>query len=237
MIAGPCAVETKTQFFETINHIYKYTDIIRCGVWKARTSPHSYSGKGQEALPWIQQASKKFNTPFAIEVGNKKHIQAALKHNINIFWVGARTTANPFAIQEISEAIKGLKVEIWLKNPIIPDLALWFGAVERFKINKVGNLKVIHRGFFSEKKSKYRNAPKWDLLKKFTKKYPNIPIICDPSHIAGKSNLVNEIAQKAIKMDIKNLMIEVHNNPSQALSDAQQQLTPVEYIKLINQLN
>ena len=120
IIAGPCAIETKDQFFKTINHIHNHTDIIRCGVWKARTSPNNYSGKGDKALAWIQQASKKFNTPFAIEVGTKYHVQAALKHNINIFWIGARTTTNPFSIQEIADAVKGLNVEIWIKNPMIP---------------------------------------------------------------------------------------------------------------------
>jgi len=237
IIAGPCAIETKDQFFDTIRHIHNFTDVIRCGVWKARTSPNNFSGQGDKALTWIQQASKKYNTPVAIEVGTKHHVEIALKHNINIFWIGARTTTNPFAIQEIAETVKGLNTEIWIKNPIFPDLELWFGAIERFKRNETQKIKVIHRGFFSEKKSNYRNPPRWDLLKKFQDKYPNIPVICDPSHIAGNRKLVPNTTEKAIKMGIRNLMIEVHNQPQKALSDSKQQLTPLEFIKLIEQLN
>ena len=233
IIAGPCAIETKRQFFDTIENIYQDTDIIRCGVWKARTSPHSYSGQGEKALEWIQDAQEKYNICCAIEVGTLNHLKLALKYKIRTFWIGARTTSNPFAIEEISKQLNNKNVEIWIKNPIFPDLKLWIGALERFQKNKKNSIKLIHRGFFLENSKQYRNPPRWDLLKKMRKKYPQIPIICDPSHISGKRTLIQGICEQAIEQRVDGLMIEVHHKPNQALSDAQQQLSPKQFQKLL----
>ena len=234
IIAGPCAIEKKENFLEIIDNIYQYVDVIRCGVWKARTSPKDYPGQGYKALKWIEAAQKKYNIPFAIEVGTPKHVELALKHEIKIFWIGARTTSNPFSVQEIANSVKGSNTEIWIKNPIFTDLRLWFGAIERFNSNKI---KVIHRGFYNEKHTNYRNPPRWDLLKKFKNMYPRIPIICDPSHITGNRNLIPTICKQAIKKNVDGLMIEVHNNPETALSDQEQQLSPINFIKLMKKLN
>lgn len=234
IVAGPCAIEKKQQFVKTVDSIYKYVDCIRCGVWKARTSPRDYPGKGTQALKWIQNAQKNYNTPFAIEVGTKTHVELALEHDINILWLGARTTSNPFSVQEIADSVKGLNTEIWIKNPIFADLELWFGAIERLKSN---NIKVIHRGFYKEKTHKYRNPPRWDLVKKFKNFYPDIPIICDPSHISGKRSLIYEVCEEAMNRGAHGLMLEVHTNPEKALSDSNQQLKPKDFIKLISKLN
>ena len=237
IIAGPCAIETKNQFFETIEQIHGHVDFIRCGVWKARTSPKNYAGKGNESLYWIQSAQKKYNIPFAIEIGTQAHIKRATKHNINTFWIGARTTSNPFSVQEIAEFLKGSDVEIWIKNPIFSEIKLWFGAIERLYMQNIKNIKVIHRGFHSENPTKYRNNPRWDLLKKFKLTYPNTPIILDPSHIAGKRSLISEVVKKGLELGVNGFMLEVHNNPTKALSDKDQQLTPIEFKKLLQTHN
>ena len=233
IIAGPCAIETKEQFFKTIESIYHNTDIIRCGVWKARTSPNSYSGQGEKALKWIKEAQEKYNICCAIEVGTLRHLNLAMQYQIQHFWIGARTTSNPFAVEEIAQNIKNKNVEIWIKNPMFPDFKLWIGAVERFQKNKNNNIKLIHRGFFLEDSKKYRNQPRWDLVKKIRNKYPEIPIICDPSHIAGKRTLIQRVCEQALEEQIDGLMIEVHHKPNQALSDAQQQLCPKKFKKLL----
>ena len=237
IIAGPCAIETKRQFFETLEKIYKYADVIRCGAWKARTSPNSYSGQGEKSLEWIQEAQEKYNICCAIEVGTEKHINLALKYKVRNFWIGARTTSNPFAVEEISQNLKNKNVEVWIKNPIFPDLKLWIGAIERFQKNKINSIKLIHRGFFLENTRKYRNHPRWDLLEKIQEKYPNVPVICDPSHIAGKRALIQGICEKALDYQVDGFMIEVHHKPNEALSDAQQQLCPKQFKKLLLNLN
>lgn len=236
IIAGPCAIENKNQFASTIQNIYNNVDIVRCGVWKGRTSPKSYPGKGTPSLTWIKEAQKKYKTPFAIEIGTVNHIQLALENDIKIFWIGARTTSNPFAVEELAKKLKNLNIEIWIKNPIFSDLKLWFGAIERLYINNLRNLKVIHRGFYSEQSTQYRNPPRWDLLKKFQAQYPNIPIIFDPSHICGDKKLISKVSKKALEFGVDGLMIEVHNNPEEALSDKNQQLNPVEFKQLLDTL-
>ena len=237
IIAGPCAIETKAGLISVVKAIKDKVDIIRAGVWKARTSPNSYAGKGEDALKWIKQIQNKYNVTFAIEVGTKSHVKLALKYNIKKFWIGARTTSNPFAVQEIADALYNTKTEIWIKNPIFSDLDLWFGAIERFHLNEVKKIKVIHRGFHSENEKKYRNDPRWDLLEGFKLKYPHIPVICDPSHIAGDTKLILSIAKQATQKNINGFMMEVHHNPKNALSDKQQQLSPKQFIKLLKQLD
>jgi len=237
IIAGPCAIEKESQLYNIVEQIYAYTDIIRAGIWKARTSPKDYPGVGAIGLPWLQNIQKKYQTPVAIEVGTPKHIELALKHNITKFWIGARTTANPFAVQEIAEVIKGLNIELWIKNPIISDLKLWSGAIERMYNVGVENIKIIHRGFYSEKTIIYRNAPRWELLENFKRLYPDIQIICDPSHIAGDKKYIYKISETAYLKKLNGLMIEVHNSPETALSDKKQQLNPKEFKNLLLKLN
>ncbi len=237
IIAGPCAIETKSGLLSLVEEIHNKVDIIRGGVWKARTSPHNYAGKGEEALKWINQIQKKYNKLFAVEVGTKNHVELALKYNIKIVWIGARTTSNPFAVQEIAETLYKTDTEIWIKNPIFSNLDLWFGAIERLHLNHIKNIKVIHRGFYSENEKTYRNDPRWDLLDKFRLKYPNIPVICDPSHITGDKKLIFNIAKKAMQKHINGLMIEVHHDPENALSDQKQQLSAKELIQLLEKLN
>ncbi len=236
IIAGPCAVESKEQLHNTVKSIYKYSNVIRAGIWKARTLPTNYSGIGSKGLPWIKTLQNKYKIPIAIEIGIPKHVELALKHDIRIFWIGARTTSNPFAIQELAESTRDKHIEIWIKNPIISDIKLWAGAIERFSQCGIHKLKIIHRGFYSEKKMRYRNDPHWKLLENFKKSYPNIPIICDPSHIAGNTKYIYRIAKKACEKNIDGLMFEVHHKPSQALSDKKQQLDPDEFLQLLKKL-
>ncbi|MBJ04605.1 MAG: hypothetical protein CMP65_01715 [Flavobacteriales bacterium] len=236
IIAGPCAIETKKIFFDTIDSINKDVDIFRAGIWKARTSPNNFQGIGEEGLSWIQEAQIKYKKPFAIEVGTAQHVELALKHEIGILWIGARTTCNPFSVQEICEATRGSDLEIWIKNPIFPNLELWIGAIERFKKSKIKNIKVINRGFFSESPSPYRNLPRWDIVRKFKKIFPKIPLICDPSHISGNTELIYDVCVKALSYEVIGFMIEVHKKPEIALSDQNQQLKPKEFCEILDKL-
>ena len=237
IIAGPCAAETKNGLVQVVEGIHHYVDVIRVGIWKARTCPKSYAGRGLKALSWVSDLQKKHNTPFAIEVGSREHVKLALQYNIKILWIGARTTANPFSIQEIAEELRGSDVELWIKNPIFPNLDLFHGAIKRFHLNHCNKLKIIHRGFYDEFNTEYRNSPRWDLLHKIKKSYPSTPIICDPSHIAGQRDLIYPVAQQALNNDIDGLMIEVHHKPEKALSDTKQQLSIKEFINTLTKLN
>ena len=237
IVAGPCSIEKKEQLYNLVEKIHHNIDVLRAGVWKARTSPNDYPGIGELGLPWLKDIQQKYKTPVAIEVGTTKHVELALKHSIKIFWLGARTTANPFAVQELAESMKSLDIELWIKNPIISDLRLWVGTVERIKKLGINNIKIIHRGFYSDKKLNYRNAPNWELLQKFKNYFPKLPILCDPSHIAGQKRYIYEIATRAYLQKIDGLMIEVHNEPHRALSDKLQQLDPQEFKNLLIKLN
>ena len=237
IIAGPCAIETKKVFFDTLESINEYVDVFRAGVWKARTSPKNYKGIGIQGIEWINQAQKKYNKPFAIEVGSAKHVEIALNNNIRILWIGARTTCNPFSVQEICEATKGENVEIWIKNPMFSSVELWIGAIERFEESKTQKIKIIHRGFYTENTGQYRNLPRWDIVKKIREKYLEIPVICDPSHMAGNTHLIQDICLDALNHNIHGFMIEVHQNPEIALSDKGQQLDPKSFYRLMQKLN
>ena len=236
IIGGPCSVSSKKELYETAKEISNYVDIFRCGVWKARTNPNSFSGLGNITINWLSNISQELNLPIAIEIGLPCHVEKALEKNIRIFWIGARTTVNPFAVNEICESLKGEDVEVWVKNPIHPDLKVWAGAIERFQKIGIKNLKAIHRGFFPYYKTIYRNPPKWKLIKEFQKMAPEIELICDPSHIAGNTRLLKNISKKAIKNGVMGLMIEAHCSPKNALSDAEQQLKPKEFKRLINSI-
>jgi len=227
IIAGPCSAETESQVLSTAEGVKKAgAHIFRAGIWKPRTRPGNFEGVGAIGLKWLQKAKKQTGLLTAIEVANPHHVELALQHEVDIFWIGARTSVNPFAVQEIAEALKGLNNIVWVKNPINPDLALWMGALERIEKAGIENLGAIHRGFSSYKKMIYRNEPLWQIPIDLKTKFPNLPLINDPSHISGKRDLVFDVAQTAIQLMFDGLMIETHINPDEAWSDAKQQISP-----------
>jgi chorismate mutase len=237
IMAGPCSAETEEQVMETARQLKNYgINIFRAGLWKPRTRPNAFEGVGKEGLPWLKRVKEELGMYTATEVANVKHVYDALKGGIDIIWLGARTTANPFAVQEIADSLKGVDVPVLIKNPISPDLELWIGAFERLNRAGITKLAAIHRGFSIYNKTLYRNNPQWEIPIELKRLIPELPIITDPSHICGSRDLLFEISQKAMDLDFYGLIIETHCNPDQALSDAQQQLTPENLKKLINKL-
>jgi chorismate mutase len=227
IIAGPCSAETEEQLFQTAMKIKDLgIKVIRAGVWKPRTRPNNFEGIGVEALKWIQSIKKETGLLFAIEVANPMHVYEAIKHNVDILWIGARSTTNPFTVQEIAEAIRGADIPVFVKNPINPDLALWLGAIERFSNVGISKIGAIHRGFASFKKTMYRNMPMWQIALDLKSELNSIPLICDPSHICGTREHIFDVSQKAIDLDYDGLIIETHRDPENAWSDAAQQVTP-----------
>jgi chorismate mutase len=214
----------------------KKVHAFRAGVWKPRTRPGGFEGMGVQALPWLQEVQDTYHLPVAIEVAQPEHIEAALKHNINFFWIGARTTANPFSVQELAEALQGVDCRVMIKNPIHPDLQLWIGAIERVLNSGVKQVAAIHRGFHTSAKNTFRNTPLWQIPIELKVNFPEMPIICDPSHISGRRDLVFDIAQNALDLGMNGLMIETHIRPDEALSDKAQQITPFELNDLLNHL-
>ena len=238
LIAGPCSVESEEQVMNVAKAITAETKpaLIRGGIWKPRTRPDSFEGGGAIGLPWLVNAGKEIGVPVTTEVANAKHVEAALKYGVDVLWIGARTTVNPFAVQEIADAIKGTEITVMVKNPINPDLMLWIGAFERLQKAGIHDLVAIHRGFSVYKHPRYRNVPNWEIPIGLTEEMPDIPVICDPSHISGRRDGLLPIAQKAMDLNFAGLMIETHNNPDKAWSDAQQQITPIQLKELLNQL-
>lgn len=238
IISGPCSAETEEQTIATAKQIAATGKVhaLRAGIWKPRTRPGQYEGAGEEGIKWLVQAKKETGLPVTTEVANASHVEACLKAGVDILWVGARTTVNPFSVQEIADALKGVDIPVMVKNPINPDLELWIGALER--LNKAGITKMaaIHRGFSSFEKGPFRNAPMWDLGIELKTRIPELDIICDPSHIAGTRDLIALISQKALDLDMAGLMIESHINPDAAWSDAKQQVTPAALSKIIDGL-
>ena len=236
LIAGPCSAESEHQMLTIAQELDGIADVFRAGVWKPRTSPNSFEGVGNKGLSWLKSVKQQTTLKVATEVATAKHVEDCLNAEIDILWIGARTTVNPFYVQEIAEALKGVDITVFVKNPIHPEFGLWLGAFER--LNKMGikNLAAIHRGFYSYEKSVFRNDPKWELPIKLREEFPHLPIICDPSHIAGKAALVEDIAQTAMDLNLDGLMIETHNHPTNALSDADQQLTPNKLKNLLQNL-
>jgi chorismate mutase len=238
LIAGPCSIESKKQLFETASALkQKQIDLLRAGVWKPRTRPGGFQGLGSKALPWLKEIKEMYNMPVTIEVANEKHVYEALKYGIDILWIGARTTANPFAVEEIAKALEGTNTPVMIKSPVNPDLSLWLGALERLNQMGIKKLAAVHRGFSSFYKARYRNPPEWDIPLKLKSLLPNLPIICDPSHISGNRALLYEISLEALKKNFDGLMIEVHPEPNEALSDAKQQISPQQFHKLLTELN
>lgn len=237
IIAGPCSVESHSQVMETAKELAKINiDIFRAGIWKPRTRPDSFEGIGYMGLQWLEDVKAETNLAVAIEVASSKHVEHALKHNIDVLWIGARTSANPFAVQEIAESLKGVKIPILIKNPINPDIELWLGAIERISNAGITKIAAIHRGFSAYNSNNYRNNPQWQIPIELKRRLPNIPLISDPSHLGGKRDFLHEISQKALDLNYDGLMIESHINPSVALSDAEQQITPNDLSILLSKL-
>ena len=229
IIAGPCSAETEEQVFKTAEALAKTGNInmLRAGIWKPRTRPGSFEGVGTIGLKWLIDAGKAVNLPVITEVANRDHVLLALQAGFKNLWIGARTTANPFATQEIADSLKGQEIDtLFIKNPINPDLQLWIGAIERFQKTGVKNIGVIHRGFSAFKTNKYRNEPLWEIPLNLKLQFPNIKLICDPSHICGQRDILEEVSQKAMDLEYDGLMIETHPEPDKAWSDAKQQITP-----------
>jgi chorismate mutase len=238
IIAGPCSAETEDQFIETAIQLKEINkvDILRAGIWKPRTRPGSFEGVGAIGLPWLVAARKQTGLPISVEVATAKQVEDALNFDVDILWIGARTTVNPFSVQEVADALRGAKLPIFIKNPINADLELWTGAVERIAKSGIENIGLIHRGFSSYANTEYRNAPMWQLAIEMKRRNSNLPIICDPSHICGRRDTIMEVAQKAIDLNFDGLMIESHRNPLEAWSDAKQQVTPQRLLEILNEI-
>jgi chorismate mutase len=238
IISGPCSAETEEQVLETAQQVAATGKVhmLRAGIWKPRTRPGSFEGVGTKGLPWLQQAKKITGLPVAVEVATAKQVEDALHFGIDVLWIGARTTVNPFSVQEVADALKGVDVPVLIKNPINPDLELWIGALER--VDKVGvkQIGLIHRGFSSYGNTEYRNAPMWHLAIEMKLRNPHLMMINDPSHICGRRDILLDVAQKAIDLDFDGLMIESHIDPDRAWSDAKQQVTPDKLKELLDQI-
>jgi len=238
VIAGPCSAETEEQVLETAKRLKKTNkaDIYRAGIWKPRTSPGSFEGVGTKGLPWLQKVKEETGFPVTIEVANAKHVELSLEFGIDILWIGARTTVNPFAVQEIADALKGVDIPVLIKNPINPDLALWIGSMERIRKAGIEEVGAIHRGFSNLGEKYYRNRPQWQIAIEFMARHPELPMICDPSHICGRRDILQDVGQKAMDLDFDGLMIESHIDPDNALSDAKQQITPEVFGAMVTEM-
>jgi len=237
VIGGPCSAETEEQVLK-IAHELKDSDIsiYRAGIWKPRTRPGMFEGVGSIGLKWLQKVKEETGLLIATEVANAAHVKLALDHDIDVLWIGARSTVSPFIIQEIAEALEGTEKIVLIKNPVNPDLSLWLGGVERIYNSNINKIGLIHRGFSTYEKTKYRNIPEWQIAIEVQNKFPDIPMICDPSHIGGRRDLIFDISQTALDLNFDGLMIESHHNPDKAWSDANQQVTPKRLIEIMKEL-
>ncbi len=239
LISGPCAAESYEQLYQTAKQITELKlpiHFFRAGIWKPRTRPNSFEGVGEKGLDWLLQIKKEFKLKSIIEVANANHANLAKKYNIDAVWIGARTTGNPFSVQEIADALDNTNIPVFIKNPIYPDVQLWLGAIERFALKGFKKIVAINRGCHHSKSINYRNDPAWQLTFDLKTALPNIPILCDPSHIAGQRNLIEEVAQTSINLGFEGVMIETHYNPDIALSDKMQQLNPQELKRIVQSL-
>lgn len=237
VIAGPCSAETEEQVLTIANEL-KDTDVnyFRAGIWKPRTRPGNFEGVGALGLKWLQKVKAETGMKTATEVANKDHVKLALEHDIDLLWIGARSTVSPFIIQEIADELKGTDKIVLVKNPVNPDLSLWLGAIERLYTADIKNLGVIHRGFSTYEKTKYRNIPEWQLAIELQQRFPDLPLICDPSHITGKRDMIFDVSQTALDLNYDGLMIETHYDPDNAWSDAAQQVTPTTLVQIMQDL-
>ncbi len=238
IISGPCSAETEAQVVETAQRLANTgkVDVLRAGIWKPRTKPGMFEGVGAKGLPWLQHAQRLTGLPTTVEVATGKQVEDALTFDVNMLWIGARTTVNPFSVQEVADALRGVDVPVLIKNPINPDLELWSGAVERVARAGVKQIGLIHRGFSSYGNTEYRNAPMWHLAIEMKRRNPEMKIINDPSHICGRRDILMDVAQKAIDLDFDGLMLESHIDPDNAWSDAKQQVTPERLGEMISSI-
>lgn len=238
VISGPCSAETEEQVMQTCQQLAETgkVDVLRAGIWKPRTRPNNFEGVGTIGLEWLKKAKEATGLMTAVEVANKQHVEEALKHGVDILWIGARTTVNPFSVQEIADALHGVDIPVLIKNPINADLELWVGAIERISGAGITKIGAIHRGFAKYGETKYRNAPQWQLPIELKRRLPDLPMICDPSHICGNRELLAEVSQQAMDLNYTGLIIESHVNPDKALSDAKQQVTPERLAQIISEL-
>ncbi len=237
IIAGPCSAESPQQLMETAAGLEgSGHQVLRAGIWKPRTRPGSFEGVGDIGLPWLRQAGNKSNCLVTTEVANPRHLNLALEAGVDIIWIGARTTVNPFAVQELADTLSGIDIPVLVKNPVNPDLNLWIGALERLHHAGLKRIGAIHRGFSTYGDTEYRNRPNWDLPLELKRRFPQLPLICDPSHICGRRDTLQYVAQKSMDLNFDGLMLEVHSDPDKALSDAQQQITPRGFKELLSDL-
>jgi len=238
VIAGPCSAESEQQVMETAFGLAAIPQVrvFRAGIWKPRTRPGAFEGVGISGLQWLQRVKKETGLLVTVEVANPRHVKEALDHGIDILWIGARTVVNPFAVQEIGEAIGSLNIPVMIKNPLNPDLKTWIGAIERLNQMGLEKLMAVHRGFSFFNRSPYRNAPMWEIPIELKRLYPNLPVMVDPSHICGNREMIPATIQKAFDLEMNGMMIEVHHNPSKALTDKNQQITPVQLQKILAKL-
>ena len=237
VLAGPCSAESETQMMESARRLQGIRiDYLRAGIWKARTRPASFEGIGDTALPWLVKAGQAYQLKTATEVATAAHVESALRHGVDLLWIGARTTVNPFSVQEIANALRGVTVPVLVKNPTSPDLGLWTGALERINHAGVRGLGVIHRGFGVAASRRFRNPPMWELAIEFRRRHPAIPMVTDPSHITGTRDLIQDIAQQALDLGVDGLMVEVHPDPDRAWSDDAQQVTPERLGEILHHL-
>lgn len=238
IISGPCSAETREQLLDTAVQL-KGTgrvDILRAGIWKPRTKPGMFEGVGSKGLPWLQEASTLTGLPTTVEVATAKQVEEALRFQVSILWIGSRTTVNPFSVQEVADALRGVDIPVLIKNPINPDLELWSGAVERISRAGISTIGLIHRGFSTFGETGYRNAPLWHLAVEMKLRHPSLLFITDPSHICGRRDIIPEVIQRAIDLDSDGLMIESHRDPANAWSDAAQQVTPTALLAILEQI-
>jgi 3-deoxy-7-phosphoheptulonate synthase len=238
VVAGPCSAESEEQVMQTAAELASTgkVDMFRAGIWKPRSRPGTFEGIGVKGLKWLKQVKEVYSLPVTVEVANERHVYEALKHGIDALWIGARTTVNPFALQEIASAIGGADVTVFVKNPVSPDLDLWTGAIERISKAGITRIAAIHRGFSSWEKSSYRNHPRWQIPLELRRRIPSLPLICDPSHMGGDTAYIFDLSQKAMDLNYDGLMIEAHNNPQEALSDKKQQVTPAKLAEILGNL-
>ncbi len=238
LISGPCSAETEEQVMDSARQLAKLNkvDVFRAGIWKPRTRPNAFEGVGTEGLKWLKQVKQETGLPTGTEVATQKHVYEALKFGIDVLWIGARTSANPFAVQEIADALQGVDAMVFVKNPVNPDLELWIGAIERLQAAGIKRIGAIHRGFSAYEKTTYRNQPKWQIPIELRLRIPDLPLLCDPSHIGGAREYLLEIAQEAMDLNYDGLMIESHPDPDSAWSDKSQQVTPQALEELLGRL-
>lgn len=239
-ILGPCSAETQEQLMKTADQIAQSgmkIDLFRAGIWKPRTRPGNFEGVGTVGLNWLQEVKQKYQWPVAVEVASAPQVEAAIESGVDVLWIGARTATNPFSVQEVAEAIKGTQHDVWIKNPVNPDLDLWIGALERIAQSTNGKVGLIHRGFSVFRANQYRNHPTWQIPIEMKRRYPKMPMLMDPSHIAGNRTLIPELLQLGIDLDYDGWMVEVHFDPSHAWSDAAQQFKPKDLQNILQQLH